>query len=182
MSLLAETLIDEWLNRQRFLTMRGIKNSGVDEIDLLGVRKEGTEIEGWHVEAQISFRPVGYISKLTQAHSKQHSKARTSALKRPPELLKECVAEFVRHKFDSEKKRNARKIVWPGINWKNVFIHGKVRDESELNLISAAGVKVISFHDVLTYLAKKSPVTGAAGTDISEIVEYFAKSSGTTSG
>jgi hypothetical protein len=56
----SETLVDEWLNRQGFLTIRGIKDSGVDEIDLLGVRPRPTGgLEAWHVEAQISFRPVG---------------------------------------------------------------------------------------------------------------------------
>ena len=37
MALLAEQLVDEWLNRKGFFTVRGIKE-GVDEIDLLGVR------------------------------------------------------------------------------------------------------------------------------------------------
>ena len=37
MALLAESLVDEWLNRQGFFTIRGIKH-GVGEIDLLGVR------------------------------------------------------------------------------------------------------------------------------------------------
>ena len=48
MSLLAETLVDEWLNRKGLnLPFDGIKD-GVDEIDLLGVRpikmasKDGT--------------------------------------------------------------------------------------------------------------------------------------------
>ena len=37
MALLAEQLVDEWLYRNGFFTLRGIK-SGVHEIDLLGVR------------------------------------------------------------------------------------------------------------------------------------------------
>ena len=41
MAALAESLVDEWLNRQGFFTVRGLKH-GVDEIDLLGVRQSGT--------------------------------------------------------------------------------------------------------------------------------------------
>jgi len=37
MAAFAESLVDEWLNRQGFFTVRGLKY-GVDEMDLLGVR------------------------------------------------------------------------------------------------------------------------------------------------
>ena len=73
MSLLAETLVDEWLNRQGFFTVRGIKR-GVDEIDLLGIRHVESGIEGWHVEVQVSFRPVAYVSKLTKDLASKHGK------------------------------------------------------------------------------------------------------------
>lgn len=63
MTALAESLVDEWLNRQGFFSVRGIKH-GVDEIDLLGVRPDGKGLEAWHVEVQASFRPIGYISPL----------------------------------------------------------------------------------------------------------------------
>jgi Holliday junction resolvase-like predicted endonuclease len=41
MSLLAETLVEEWLNRKGYFTIRGIKDS-IDEIDVLGVKSS------WH--------------------------------------------------------------------------------------------------------------------------------------
>jgi hypothetical protein len=36
-ALLAEDLVEEWLNRQGFFTIRGVKE-GVDEMDLLATR------------------------------------------------------------------------------------------------------------------------------------------------
>jgi hypothetical protein len=36
-ALLAESLVEEWLNRQNFFTIRGVKH-GIDEIDLLAIR------------------------------------------------------------------------------------------------------------------------------------------------
>jgi hypothetical protein len=43
-----------------FFTMRGLK-CGIDEIDILAIRERPDGIERWHVELQVSFRPVGYI-------------------------------------------------------------------------------------------------------------------------
>ena len=37
MSLLAEEVVEEWLNRNGYFTIRGIK-VGVDEIDILAIR------------------------------------------------------------------------------------------------------------------------------------------------
>ena len=57
MAVLAESLVDEWLNRQGFFTVRGVKH-GVEEIDLLGVRPAEKTLDAWHVEVQASFRPM----------------------------------------------------------------------------------------------------------------------------
>jgi hypothetical protein len=42
-ALLAESLVEEWLNRMGFFTVRGIRR-GVGEIDLLGVRQERFDV------------------------------------------------------------------------------------------------------------------------------------------
>ena len=34
-------------------------------MDLLGVRPHGGSVIGWHVEVQVSFRPIGYIGRRT---------------------------------------------------------------------------------------------------------------------
>ena len=158
--------------------MRGIRNAGVNEIDLLGVRPVSAGLEAIHVEAQISFRPVGYISKLPSADAKRMGKVRSSAVKRPPNMLKSCVEEWVQSKFCSTGKIKARDIVWPGLKWRLAFVHGVVRDMAELEMIQSYGVEVIPFSTVLLQLSKTPTLTGAAGTDISEIVSYFARSSG----
>ncbi len=173
MSLLSETLVDEWLNRQGFLTMRGIKNAGVDEIDLLGVRPCSQGLEAWHVEAQISFNPVGYITQLSKAEQKRSGRKAGSAVSRSPEVLKDSVREWIHKKFDSPKKVNLREKVWPHLVWKKVFVHGVTRYSEELTLIGASDVELISFRTVLEYLNAKKGLTGASGTDISDIIRYF---------
>ena len=63
MTLLAEELVEEWLNRNGYFTIRGIK-LGVHEIDLLALRVNGSAIEARHIEVQASVHPVSYFSPL----------------------------------------------------------------------------------------------------------------------
>jgi hypothetical protein len=180
MALLAETLVDEWLNRQGFFTVRGIKH-GNDEIDLLGVRPDEAELEAWHVEVQASFRPVGYISPVTDEIAKTFPATPKSAKSRPPEVVKECAAAWVDSKFRKPKKESAREQAWPGRKWEYVFVHAVVRDQEELKAIAACGVRLVSFHEVLKGLAHEASkgIRGGAGTDFSEIIEYFQKHTAT---
>ena len=173
MSLLSETLVDEWLNRQGFLTMRGIKNAGVDEIDLNGVRPIGRTLEAWHVEAQISFNPVGFITPLCKAEQVRTGRKAGSAAARTTELLEASVQEWIHKKFDSPKKVKLREKVWPGLSWRRVFVHGVARHDQELQFIGNSGIELISFRTVLEDLNLKKGHTGASGTDISDIIRYF---------
>jgi hypothetical protein len=177
MALLAEQLVDEWLNRIGFFTLRGIK-SGVDEIDLLGIRMSEGHLEGWHVECQVSFRPISYIGRLSK--DRQHelgAKSATSAKLRPDHIIKADIADWVEKKFKSSKKRQMRERCWKDIEWQFKFVHGKVREKSELAFIEACGVKLISFDKVLKELCEHKPgeLFGGAGTDIAEIIRYYAE-------
>ena len=174
MSLLSETLVDEWLNRKGFLTMRGIKNAGVDEIDLLGVRRTDHGPEGWHVEAQVSFNPVGYITQLCKSEQKLKGYKAGSAVRRSEIVLAESVKEWIIKKFDSPKKQKMRELVWPGLTWKRVFVHAVPRHPEELDAIKATGITLVPFHQVLDELIVKRGLTGASGTDISDILKYFS--------
>ena len=53
MALLAEELVEEWLNRQGYFTIRGAK-VGVGEMDLLAVKPTDGGVECRHVEVQAS--------------------------------------------------------------------------------------------------------------------------------
>lgn len=173
MAFLAETLVDEWLNRQGYFTVRGLKD-GVSEMDLLGVRPGSDGLEGCHVEVQASFRPVGYITPIAKEHLAGFAKSRTSAKSRPEVVLQRSVAAWVEKKFTSKGKIGARERAWPGLRWRYIFVHAVVREPLELSLIAKHGIKVVPFHAVLHQLKHVSASQrGGAGTDISEIVEYF---------
>lgn len=174
MAALAESLVDEWLNRQGFFTIRGLKH-GVDEIDLLGVRPAAKALEAWHVEVQASFRPIGYISPLPKSEIEGFAKSKTSAKARPHQLVHTAARAWVTKKFNSPSKRAARESAWPGLSWKLVFVHAVVREPSELVQFAEHGVRVIPLHQVLAELAHGAAhgIRGGAGTDLSEIIEYF---------
>lgn len=174
MALLAESLVDEWLNRQGFFTVRGIKH-GVGEIDLLGVRPNGNSLEAWHVEVQASFRPIGYIAPLTNESMDGFAKSKTSMKARSSELLAPAIAAWVKKKFTSPSKQAARDLAWPGQKWKYLFVHAVVREPEELLLIQGHGVEVVPLHNVLTELGHGATtgIRGGAGTDLSEVIEYF---------
>jgi len=64
MSLLGEEVVEEWLNRNGYFTIRGIK-VGVDEIDILAIKPlSNGQHECRHIEAQISINPISYITKV----------------------------------------------------------------------------------------------------------------------
>src|SRR5262245_38496656 len=168
MALLAESLVDEWLNRAGFFTVRGIKH-GVGEIDLLGVRPHESSLEAWHVEVQASFRPISYIAPLPDNAREGFAKSRTSMKVRSPELVERAVSAWVEKKFTSKAKRHAREAAWPGMKWKYVLVHAAVRWPVEVEAIARHGVEVLPLHRVLTDLGqpKTSGVRGSAGTDLS---------------
>ena len=183
MALLAESLVEEWLNRQGFFTVRGIR-AGVDEMDLLAVRpcKHGKGLEARHIEVQMSVNPIAYISPLTEAQAKEYGKGKTSAWRRPSEALPISVSAWVNKKFKSDTKVKARNRAWPGLEWSFHFVHGKVRHEEELALIEGDGIELMAFHSVLTQLCENkdaAPKSGA-GSDIADMIAYYQEYRGPT--
>lgn len=175
MSLLSEALVEEWLNRRKYFTIRGVK-TGVDEIDLLGIQLTADKRRAIHVECEVSFRPIGYITPLPKEVAKEIGKARTSAWERPDELLRQCVREWVKKKFKQSKKAEVRNGFIGSLTWEFALVHGVTREERELAMIKDEGVKLIPFYDILQMLCANgegASFKGNAGTDIAEMIEYF---------
>ena len=173
MALLGESLVEEWLNREGFFTIRGVKH-GVDEMDLLAVKPTANgELMGWHVEVQISFRPIGFIGKLP----KSGSQSRLSARKRTVQEVEDCARVWVEAKYRAESKARVREKLWPGVKWAFHFVHAVVRDAHELEVIASEGVILHAFSEILDSLPerKSHSFSGSAGGDLAEIVTYYKK-------
>ncbi len=161
MALLDEQLVEEWLNRQNFFTIRGIK-CGVDEIDLLAIRPTPEGLECWHIEVQISYRPVGYIG------------GDTSARRRTPAQLRAGVAQWVEKKFTGPRKIKRRNEILPGGTWRHFLVHAVLKDDAELPLMKELGVELIPYWQVLHDLCNDSrSKSSSVASGIVEMLNYL---------
>lgn len=160
MALLDEEIVEQWLNQQKFFTMRGIK-SGNDEIDFLAVNPSENSFVCWHVEVQVSFRPIGYIG------------GDSNARKRTEEELKEGVEQWVHKKFSSDRKKAKRESVLPGVEWNYVLVCGELKDAKELVHMENSGVRVIRYKEILDGLVTQTEhQTSSVANNIVEILKY----------
>jgi hypothetical protein len=168
MALLAEEVVEEWLRRSGFFTIRGIK-LGVHEIDLLAVRhRSGQSPECRHLEVQASVRPVSYISKVPKALQRE-GRAANSA-KRSPEELVAGVAEWVHTKFARPEKVALMRELWP-VEWSKELVLHNVKAAEEVALIQQHGVTIIQLSEVVRALrGPGAPVGSASGGDFIELI------------
>lgn len=176
MALLAEEIVEEWLNRQGYFTIRGIK-MGVHEINLLAVKWLGNEkAECRHIEVQVSMRPVSYISRVPKKEQKA-GRAANSA-KRSDEELTQGVAEWVETKFHRPDKRALMATLWNG-NWSSELVINVVKSEDEVKLIAGHGIKIFRLNEIISSLAKESFVIGSAsGADFVDLVHMGSRAGG----
>ncbi len=161
MAVLDEEIVEHWLNQRGFFTMRGVK-CGVDEIDLLAIKYADNSIECWHVEVQVSFRPVGYIG------------GDTNARRRTDDELREGVEQWVAKKFTSQRKVDKRNSILPNVVWKYILVCAVLKDERELEIMRACGVDVVRYQQVLSeVVSSKDHQTSSIANNIVEILKYF---------
>lgn len=160
MAILDEEIVEHWLNRQGFFTMRGVK-CGVDEIDLLAIKYKENQLICWHVEVQVSFRPVGYIG------------GDTNARQRSIEEIYLGVKQWVEKKFTSDRKRNKRNSILPEQNWKHILVCAVLKDERELEIMKELGVDIVRYRDVLNdIVSSRQHQTSSIANNIVEILKY----------
>lgn len=177
MALLAETLVEEWLNRRGYFTVRGVKE-GVAEMDLLAIKPSGaTGVEALHVEVQTSFRPIGYISPSAKSLAASTGRRRSLTAQRTRETLRESVSEWVHKKYLISKKVHRREAMWPGAEWKYVLVHAVVKHPEELREIAKRGVELVSLQTVLEDLCppERPPFTASAGGDLADLIDFYGR-------
>ncbi len=179
MALLAEEIVEEWLNRNGYFTIRGAK-VGLYEIDLLAIKKTASKAELRHIEVQASIRPVSYITPVPKHIREKTGRAPFNARKRSPEELKIGVKEWVHKKFLMQKKCKLRESLFPG-KWQYELVVNEVRHPEELSFIEAEGVKIFHLSDIIEQLrSSKTCIKSAAGKDLIELVMLKTRQSTTT--
>jgi hypothetical protein len=171
MALLAEEVVEEWLNRQGYFTIRGIK-LGVHEIDILAFkpRADGRH-ECRHIEVQVSTNPISYISKVPKEIQKTRGTAPSSAKTRTVDELKQGIREWIAKKFDHPKKEQLRNRLFPG-KWSRELVANEVKHPEELDLFEQAGIRVIHLRDIVREMVEeRTLVEAAAGDDLLTLMQ-----------
>jgi hypothetical protein len=169
MALLAEELVEEWLNRQGYFTIRGIK-TGVHEIDILAVRIRNGGLERRQIEVQASMRPVSYITRVPHAVQKSTGRAATSSKTRDDNELREGIREWIEKKYNHKDKVRVRSELAVGPWTRELVVH-VVRHARELDLIAEAGITVHQLTSVVRDLkSARLLLQGAVGAHLSDLV------------
>ena len=169
MALLAEEMVEEWLNRQGYFTIRGIK-LGVHEIDILAIKPKGSsEVECRHVEVQASMRPISFISRVPK--QLQRTGHAANSVKRTKQELAQGVREWVQTKFQRPNKLALMNSLWAG-NWASELVLNVVKSEEEVELIKGHGVTIIWLKDILTSLGRdRFIIERASGADFVDLIQ-----------
>jgi hypothetical protein len=170
MSLLGEEVVEEWLNRNGYFTIRGIK-IGVDEIDILAIRPcPDGKYECRHIEVQVSINPISYITKVPAAIRKQTGIGPHNAKRRDVAQLTQGVHEWIEAKFNLPRKVQLRNSLCPG-SWSRELVVGSIKHEEELDLLRQAGITIHRLKDVLSeMIEKRTAVKAAAGADLFDLM------------
>jgi len=170
MSLLAEELVEEWLNRNGFFTIRGVK-LGVQEIDLLAVGLSGGQLTKRHIEVNASLRPISYLTALPKNIQKATGRGPANAKRRSNEELKAGVAEWVEKKYNHPRKRGLLRSLAPG-EWTRELVVHEVRYPEELDLLRSQDIVIHRLSDIVRETAEcSSLIPSASGSDLFELVQ-----------
>jgi hypothetical protein len=174
MALIAEELVEEWLNRQGFFTIRGIK-LGVHEIDLLAIRHTTQGLECRQVEVQASVRPISYVSRLPRAVQKATGRGPVNAKVRDESEVAQGVHEWIEKKFDHREKVRLRNLLAPG-PWSRELVVHRVKYESEVGVFEAQGITVRRLSDIVSDLTSgRLMLEGAAGAHLLDLVAFTGR-------
>lgn len=169
MALLAEEIVEEWLNRQGFFTIRGIK-IGIQEIDLLALRICENGVECRHIEVTASVRPISYITDVPKEIRSRTGRPPKSPTHRTTEELQVGINEWIEKKFNLPKKSKLRQKLYPG-KWSYELVVHKILHHEELDLFREAGIKIIHLKDIVLELAKnKTVIERASGESLVDLV------------
>ncbi len=129
-----ETIVQEWLNRRGYFTIRSLKK-GRTECDLLAVSLQNSDAV--HVEVNVSINPIGWIGKRDLSGQElPGGKDRTDT------QIEEGITDYVNRKYRNDNATELRERLWPEQdNWRFMYVYGKLNHpDKELPRLQAEGV------------------------------------------
>ena len=171
MALLAEELVEEWLNRNGYFTIRGIK-LGVNEIDILAIKALNSGIEARHIEVQASSNPISYLCPLSKRLQKKSGRKPQSTKPRSSKEVLESVKEWIDKKYHLKRKEDLRQSLYNG-EWKYELVLHKVKYADEIEVVKKQGIRIYSLGAIVKSMSgsKGTIIKSAAGTSLMELIE-----------
>lgn len=154
----SEKLIASALQKLGYFVIQGLKVS-VREADYLTIRRVGRNYEFAHIEAQVSYNPIGVL----RAKAKFGKTAKNS---------KKAAIEFIGKKFFNKDLCKEIINIFGTKNYKKIFIYGKLKDISQLEVFKNKGIECWSLSDLMNS-ADKGRYRIGAFTDYVEIAKLY---------
>ncbi len=163
MASISEQVVEEWLRRQGFFTIRGAR-VGNQEMDILALKYQNGKVVAHHYEVHASYTAIGQFFGKGIKPKEIKEKG-----------LEGAVQDFFRKKFLAEKKRKLRnRLVGCELDWKFHYVVHKVRSKEALEIVPTLRdprVKVIRYCEVCKELnSAKKPEHTATGKDLANLL------------
>ena len=142
--LLAEELVQEWLIRKKYFTVKNLKSTNNRELDLLGVKfEENNETSLIHVEVSVHCNPIGWLCRFESVFTGNRNE----------QEIKSALENWVERKFKGDNVL-VRNQFSPHANvddWECFFVHGKLNDNNllELDCMRDLGIKIKSIREII---------------------------------
>jgi hypothetical protein len=158
-SMLGEEVVQEWLNRKGYFTIRGVK-IGNNEIDILAVKPADGVCECRHIEITLSINAIGYIST-------------GNARKLRDVELKQAVDAWIEKKFN-ERAMTLKQRLCHG-NWTKELVVGHIKHEDEIEVLEKSGIHIHRLTSILAEMEtppERTVVKTAVGADLFNLMMF----------
>jgi hypothetical protein len=160
--MLGEEVVQEWLNRDGYFTIRGVK-IGSNEIDILAVKPTEGTCKCRHVEITLSTRAIGYISTGT-------------ARRVVGAELKQAVDAWIEKKF-SGRAEELKQRLCPG-DWTKELVVGDIKHEDEIEMFKEAKIRIHRLASILAAMEmppERAVIKTAVGADLINLMMFARK-------
>ena len=126
-----ENIVASWFSSKGYFLIKNLK-IGVNEVDILAIRLDSNQKvdDAVHIEVQCSSNPIGYIGGSPSAKRRNISEVELG------------VVAYIEKKFSDKKIKSViEKLI--GNKYRQMFICGKLKDESTIKYFQKNGIEVV---------------------------------------
>lgn len=127
---IGEKLVGSALQSLGYFTIQGLK-AGVREADFLAVKMNGEKVTLWHIEVQISRRPIGNLRAYARLGNTGDNPIKAAR-------------EYIDKKFFQRDLCRKIEFVLGTKDYRRMFIHGRLRSPEQLEAFKEKRIECLS--------------------------------------